>query len=52
MKKSKIGWSLVLTISIAALIAYGAWSLQFVKRNEAFALNSNNQGMMNLPFNR
>lgn len=52
MKKSKIGWSLVLTISIAALIGYGAWSLQFVKRNEAFELNSNNQGMMNLPFNR
>lgn len=52
MKKSKIGWSLVLTISTAALIGYGAWSLQFVKRNEAFGLNSNNQGMMNLPFNR
>jgi rusticyanin len=52
MKKSKIGWSLVLTISIAALIGYGAWGLQFVKRNEAFAINSNNQGMMNFPFNR
>ncbi|HEY8890655.1 MAG TPA: hypothetical protein VIM70_10400 [Clostridium sp.] len=52
MKKSKIGWSLVLIFSTAALIGYGAWSLQYANRNGAFTVTPNNQGVTNSPLNR
>jgi rusticyanin len=52
MKKSKIGWSLVLIFSTAALIGYGAWSLHFLNRNLDSRAPQNNQGTTNSPFNR
>ncbi|HEY8891708.1 MAG TPA: hypothetical protein VIM70_15810 [Clostridium sp.] len=51
MKKSKIGWSLVLIFSTAALIGYGVWSLNFSKRNVASTITPNNQGITNPQFN-
>jgi len=52
MKKSKLGWSVVLIFSTAALISYGAWSVHFVNRNVDSSLNPNNKGMTNSQFNR
>lgn len=51
MKKSKLGWSVILIFSIAALISYGAWSAYFVNQNVDSPLNPNNKGMTNFQFN-
>lgn len=52
MKKSKLGWSVVLIFSTAALISYSVWSVHFVNRNVDSSLNPNNKGMTNSQFNR
>lgn len=44
MRRSKLGWSLVLTFSIVCLIGYGIWSFNFVKNNWIFAHSYNNIG--------
>lgn len=47
MRRAKLGWSLVLTISIVSLIGYGIWSFNFVKNNSISAFHYNNTGEIN-----
>jgi len=51
MKKSKLGWSVVLIFSTAALISYGVWSVHFVNHNVDSSLNPNNKWMTNSQLN-
>jgi len=51
MKKSKIGWSLVLILSTAALIGYGTWSIHSIKRNVGSTIPQNYQETINPQFN-
>jgi rusticyanin len=41
MKRAKLGWSLVLTFSTAALIGYGVWGFNFIKNNNTAINNAN-----------
>ena len=51
MKKTKIGWSLVLIFSTVALIGYGALSFNFSNHNAFSADTPNIQGMTNRQIN-